>query len=555
MKKKKKKRDKVSYSLGFTMVSTELAQVPSDEESTKVDVAKLSALLATASEEDAASYTEIDEQRDALDTVESEEDVDASTLAALLQRYNQSMSVSMSMSGEEDAKLQNADSDVKETDDTEEDEDDDDIDEDGYAARANDIMQRYKTKYAMSEESEQTSAESDEDGEEKEEDEEHRDVDIDGVEEGDATFSECIEERAEELINKSRQMLDSSEMKVQEEEGKKDGDDIGAESVEEVDLLANVEIGEEIGSQTFEEDAPPELDTASSEESVEEEEEEVESEMAEEDLVEDVPAEDDDLEGVGSEPAEDEVLENVDSELLEDVEIGEEAVADIEDSASNATEVTEDLEEMMAQLMQENEELKKKKELQKRIDDLAKENQKLKESTNEAPQRSALASVACKFDDAVTTAVTKVSKIMVCAPADEDIFDAEGGLVTMSDESFPSSGDPQDENGVCYVSSTWVTDGAMDENLNLQSAARSNAYKMKMQACNEKHHPHAPAEESPPMSGPVSLIDATLLEARIVTGEATNATTDDSLDEAMRRVEEAKQFIKSRSLLKTQANY
>ena len=549
------------------MVATELTQVPSDEESTTVDVAKLSALLATASEEDAASYTEIDEQRDALDTVESEEDVDASTLAALLQRYNQSMSVSMSMSGEEDAKLQNADSDVKETDDTEEDEDDDDIDEDGYAARANDIMQRYKTQYAMSEESEQTSAESDEDGEEKEVDEEHRDVDIDGVEEGDATFSECIEERAEELINKSRQMLDSSETKVQEEEGKEDGDDIDAESVEEVDLLANVEIGEEIGSQTFEEDAPcaPELDTASSEESVEEEEEEeVESEMAEEDLVEDVPAEDDDLEGVGSEPAEDEVLENVDSELLEDVEIGEEAAADIKGSASNATEVTEDLEEMMAQLMQENEELKKKKELQKRIDDLAKENQKLKESTNEAPQRSALASVACKFDDAVTTAVTKVSKIMVCAPADEDIFDAEGGLVTMSDESFPSSGDPQDENGVCVVgsesedgknvSSTWVTDGAMDENLNLQSAARSNAYHMKMQAYNEKYHP-APEESKPPMSDPVSLIDATLLEARIATGEATNATTADSLDEAMRRVEEAKQFIKNRSLLKTQANY
>lgn len=543
------------------MVATELTQVPSDEEPTTVDVAKLSAHLTTASEEDAASYTEIDEQRDALDTVESEEDVDASTLAALLQRYNQSMSVSMSMSGEEDAKLQNADSDVKETDGTEEDEDDDDIDEDGYAARANDIMQRYKTEYALSEDSEQTSADSDEDGEEKEEDEEqHRDVDIDGVEEGDATFSECIEERAEELINKSRQMLDSSEMKVQEEEGKEDGDDIDAESVEEVDLLANVEIGEEIGSQTFEEDA--EVDTASSE-SVEEEE--AESEMAEEDLVEDVPAEDEDLEGVGSEPAEDEVLEDVESELLEDVEIGEEAAADIEGSASNATEVTEDLEEMMAQLMKENEELKKKKELQKRIDDLAKENEKLKESTNEAPQRSALASVACKFDDAVTTAVTKVSKIMVCAPADEDIFDAEGGLVTMSDESFLSSGDPQDENGVCVVgsesedgknvSSTWVTDGAMDENLNLQSAARSNAYNMKMQAYNEKYHPHAPEESSSPMSDPVSLIDATLLEARIATGEATNATTADSLDEAMRRVEEAKQFIKNRSLLKTQANY
>lgn len=495
------------------MVATELTQVPSDEESTTVDVAKLSALLATASEEDAASYTEIDEQRDALDTVESEEDVDASTLAALLQRYNQSMSVSMSMSGEEDAKLQNADSDVKETDDTEEDEDDDDIDEDDYAARANDILQRYKTQYAMSEETEQTSAESDEDGEEKEEDEKHRDVDIDGVEEGDATFSDCIEERAEGLINKSRQMLDSSEMKVQEEEGKEDGDDIDAESVEEVDLLANVEIGEEFGSQTFEE-----VDTASSQESVEEEEE---SEMAEE---------------------------------------------DIKGSTSNATEVTEDLEEMMAQLMQENEELKKKKELQKRIDDLAKENQKLKESTNEAPQRSALASVACKFDDAVTTAVTKVSKIMVCAPVDEDIFDAEGGLVTMSDESSPSSGHPQDEeNGVCVVgsesedgknvSSTWVTDGAMDENLNLQSAARSNAYHMKMQAYNEKYHPHAPEKSKPPMSDPVSLIDATLLEARIATGEATNATTADSLDEAMRRVEEAKQFIKNRSLLKTQANY
>jgi hypothetical protein len=546
------------------MVATELTQVPSDEESTMVDVAKLSAPLATASEEDAASYTEIDEQRDALDTVESEEDVDASTLAALLQRYNQSMSVSMSMSGEEDAKLQNADSDVKETDDTEEDEDDDDIDEDGYAARAKDIMQRYKTEYALSEDSEQTSADSDEDGEEKEEDEEqHRDVDIDGVEKGDATFSECIEERAEELINKSRQMLDSSEMNVQEEEGKEDGDGIDAESVEEVDLLANVEIGEELGSQTFEEDA--EVDTSSSE-SVEEEE--AESEMTEEDLVEDVPAEDEDLEGVGSEPAEDEVLEDVESELLEDVEIGEEAAADIECSASNATEVTEDLEEMMAQLMKENEELKKKKELQKRIDDLAKENKKLKESTNETPQRSALASVACKFDDAVTTAVTKVSKIMVCAPADEDIFDAEGGLVTMSDESFPSSGDPQDENGVCVVgsesedgknvSSTWVTDGAMDENLNLQSAARRNAYNMKMQAYNEKYHPHAPEESKPPMSDhPVSLIDATLLEARIATGEATNATTADSLDEAMRRVEEAKQFIKNRSLLKTQtqANY
>jgi regulator of protease activity HflC (stomatin/prohibitin superfamily) len=98
----------------------------------------------------------------------------------------------------------------------------------------------------------------------------------------------------------------------------------------------------------------------------------------------------------------------------------------------------------------------------------------------------------------------------------------------------------------------------MDENLNLQSAARRNAYNMKMQAYNEKYHPHAPEESKPPMSDhPVSLIDATLLEARIATGEATNATTADSLDEAMRRVEEAKQFIKNRSLLKTQtqANY
>ena len=64
---------------------------------------------------------------------------------------------------------------------------------------------------------------------------------------------------------------------------------------------------------------------------------------------------------------------------------------------------------MMAQLMKENEKLKKKKELQKRIDDLAKENQKLKESTNEAPQRSALASVACKFDDAVSGTQEKTS--------------------------------------------------------------------------------------------------------------------------------------------------
>ena len=213
---------------------------------------------------------------------------------------------------------------------------------------------------------------------------------------------------------------------------------------------------------------------------------------------------------------------------------------------------------MMAQLMEENDELKKKKDLQKRINELAEENEQLKKSTG-APQRNVLASMACKFDDAVTTAVVKVSKIMVCAPADEDIFDPDVFDAT-SNEDFPSSGHPQDdENGVCIVGSASdeadygkeVMFDAMDENTtNIQSAARTASYKMKMQAYNEKYHQNLPAENpATEMSEPPSFIDATLQEARLVTGEVV---ADKSMNEAMRRVEEAKQFVKNRSVLKTQ---
>ena len=444
------------------MVATELTKAPSDEEYIMTE----------------------DDQRDELDTAESE-DLDADTLAALLQRYKSSVTVSMSSSVDDDdtsqhlQKTESTDIDVNKADDggddTNDDVDDDDLDEDEYVARANDIINKYKTRYSLSDDSEQFSADPHEDE--------------DGIDEGKASesFRECVEKEIAEDLKKE------TPLKIEEEESEEEGEETVQDDVfEEVKSLEDVNIGdEEIAAN----------------------------------------------------------LSNIDAE--------------VEESASEATDGTEDLEEMITKLMQENNDLKKKKELerkkelQKRINDLAQENAKLKKSSDPVPQRSALANMACKFDDAVTSAMTKVSKIMVCAPAEDDICDPEDDLTTVSDECSP-----QYETGVCDVGSdsfgqfehglkafssfSHVT----DENMHLQSApARPSTYQLKMQAYNEKYK----AEDSnqPVKTTPATTIDAALQEARIATG----AATDDSLYEAMRRVEEAKQFIKNRSVLKaTQVN-
>ena len=534
------------------MVATELAQVPSDEEYNM-------AIKPSATEEDAASCIEGDEERDVLETAESE-DID---LAALMQRYKTSLSVSMS--GEEDAsqplqKVESADNDAKEAGD------DDDLDEDEYAARANDIMKRYKLQYALSDDSEQTSAGSyDDDDDDDGGAEEESQVDVDEASEN---FRECIEDRAEELVNKVRQELETSEVEAEQvvEEGEEFeveiGEEMGSETfvedalehvesanpnleeevvmVEEVvveaALLENVEIGEKIGSESFEE------------ETVEEEHvEEVESETFEEDDLEQVSEEvDDDLEEVESESFEEEKEQ-------EEVAVGEEIqeeevdapasnVTEVEASASAATDGSEDLEAMITQLMQENEELKKKKELQKRIYALAQENEKLKKS----PKRNALADMACKFDDAVSTAVAKVSNIMVCAPADEDIFDPdtfdpERG--TMSEEENEND-DDLGQSEYDHIRVLSPLSHMTDENTNyFQSApAPPSSFQLKMQAYNERH-------QEPFKPKPTVTVEEALQEARTASGLPTDA----SLDDAMRRIEEAKQYIKNRTaVLKVQ---
>jgi hypothetical protein len=605
------------------MVATGLTQVHSDEDYNM-------AIKLSATEEDAASCIE-NEERDALDTAASDDDID---LAALMRRYKASLSVSMS--GEEDAsqppqKVESADSDVKEADD-------DDLDEDEYVARANNIMQRYKLQYALSDDSEQTSAASDDDdvgGEEESQ------VDVDEVSD---TFRGCIEDRAEELINKCRQGLASSDVKVEEEE-------------EEEEEEFHVEIGVEMGSQTFEEDAielvvsetvkeehQEEVKSESVEEDdldleqvesgatgeedldevepevVEEEEEKEEDEIGEEiqeeveevdvgeesqevveevELVEEIQEEVEEVEiveDIQEEVEEVEIDEDIQEEVgeveidediqeeedLEEVEIGEEiqeeevvaastsnvvtdveastsiVVAEVEASTSNATDECEDLEEMVTKLMQENDQLKKKKELQKRIYELSQENEQLKKS----PKRNALADMACKFDDAVTTAVAKVSKIMVCAPSDEDIFDPEEGFTTMSEVSG------ENQNGVCAVGSDESDDFGRfeydhkqvqvlspvslmtDENTNyLQTAppAHPSTFQLKMQAYNQKYQlPQEPVKPKPSVT-----IEDALREARVASG----VSADTSLDDAMRRVEEAKKYIKNRSVLKAQQNF
>jgi len=587
------------------------------------------AIKPSASEEDG---------RDVLDTVESE-DID---LAALMQRYQGSLSVSMS--GEDVAsvslnKVESADSDVKEDD-----VDYDDLDEDEYAARANDIMQRYKMQYALSDDTELSSADSSDDYDGV--DEESK-AEVDTAE----SFRECIEDRAEELVNKSRQMLESLVVDEEEED---------EEDTEVVDLLENVEIGEEI-TESFEEDALEHVQSgAVTEEHLEEvesepvkeddlehvesnaheeeekehvevaqeilveaesgsaEEEEtehvevseeipveIESGSAEEEVTEDVEMDEEILVETESGSAEEEEEEVEDVEVddeeipletetgsadLEEVEIGEEiqedeveastvniveadaeastcnsVVAEVEASASNsvtdvkastsnsvAAEVeasskdadeSEDLEEMISKLEQENVALKKKKELKKRIYELAQENDQLKMS----PQRNALANMAIKFDDAVANAVSKVSKIMVCAPDDEDIFDFEGGFPQMSGEH---------ENGVCAVGSESDNFGqldckqvqvlspvSLDENTNYFPAPPT-AFQLKMQAYNQKY-------QGPVKPEPAVTVSDVLKEARLAAG----VETDDSLANAVRRVEEAKQYIRNRSVLKAQENF
>jgi len=581
------------------------------------------AIKPSASEEDG---------RDVLDTVESE-DID---LAALMQRYQGSLSVSMS--GEDAAsvslnKVESADSDMKEDD-----VDYDDLDEDEYAARANDIMQRYKMQYALSDDTELSSADSSDDYDVV--DEESK-TEVDKAE----SFRECIEDRAEELVNKSRQMLES--LVVDDEE-----EDEEEEEAELVDLLENVEIGEEI-TESIEEEAiehvqsgtvteehleevesqPVQEDDLEHVESnaLEEEEEEhvevakeivveaesrsaeeeetehaevseetpveIESGSAEEEETEAVEIDEEILVETESGSAEEEEVEDVEvdetetgSVDLEEVEVGEEiqedeveastiniveadveastcnsVAAEVEASASNsvtdakasasnsvAAEVeasskdedeSEDLEEMITKLEQENEVLKKKKELKKRIYELSQENDQLKMS----PQRNALANMAIKFDDAVANAVSKVSKIMVCAPDDEDIFDFEGGFPQMSGEH---------ENGVCAVGSDSDNFGqldckqvqvlspvSLDENTNYFPAPPT-AFQLKMQAYNQKY-------QGPIKPEPAVTVSDVLKEARIAAG----VETDDSLANAVRRVEEAKQYIRNRSVLKAQENF
>lgn len=491
------------------------------------------AIQRSATEEDAAaaSCIEEDEERDVLDTAASD-DID---LEALMQRYKGSLSASLSeeeIAPEPVQKVESAGS-----------------DEDEYAARANNIMQRYKLKYAVSDDSEQTSADSVDGAEEESQ------VDVD---EASDNFGECIEDSAEELINTCHQAPESSEVKIDEEEV--------VVIAAEVDLLENVEIGEDIVSQTFEKDAIELVSKTVTKEHVEE----VKSESFEQNDLEQIESsasEEEDVNEVKSESFDEEEMEEV--EIGEEVEEEEEEVvavastvtgveastsivdAKVEASASNC----DDLEEMVTKLMQENEELKKKKELQKRIYLLAQENEKLKRSS---PKRNALADMACKFDDAVTTAVARVSKIMVCAPTDEDIFDSEGAFTTMSQVSG------EHQNGVCTVGSESDDVGLFeyddkvlllspvshmtDENTHFFQSAPSqlNSFQLKMQAYNKKYQ--LPQESL--KSKPTLTVEEALREARIATG-----VPDTSLDDAMSRVKEAKQFIKNRSVLKAKENF
>lgn len=251
---------------------------------------------------------------------------------------------------------------------------------------------------------------------------------------------------------------------------------------------------------------------------------------------------------VNSELVENDVLEQGEPSMLEtesyEVEIGEEiqeeeveasnaSAADAPtrnsatkvEASSNDADESKELEEMVTKLTLENEALKKKKVLKKRIYELSQENDKLKRCT----QRNALANIAVKFDDAVNNAVAKVSK-MVCKPDDADIF--EGGFPEMSEG---------DENGDCVLDSEPAFGRRLEykhvEVLSPISHMTENTnYFQSAQAPSDKYQPIKPKS-----SVSVSVNDV-LEEARLASGVVT---IDDWSDDASRRVEEAKRYIKN----------
>jgi hypothetical protein len=87
-----------------------------------------------------------------------------------------------------------------------------------------------------------------------------------------------------------------------------------------------------------------------------------------------------------------------------------------------------------------------------------------------------------------------------------------------------------------------------DENTHFFQSAPSqlNSFQLKMQAYNKKYQ--LPQESLKPK--PTLTVEEALREARIATG-----VPDTSLDDAMSRVKEAKQFIKNRSVLKAKENF
>lgn len=578
-----------------------------------------------------------------LDTVESE-DID---LAALMKRYQGSLSVSVSEEEGVPISLKQVDtaaSDDKDTDDV----DYDDLDEDEYAARANDIMKRYKMQFALSDDTEDNSSDEDDTA----------DDDVDETE----PARESVVDRADDLVNKSRQLLESSKADREKEEEEEDHvDNVVA------DLLADVEIGEEIA---FEETA---LEQVQSGTGVEEHFDEVESKTGEVDVLEQIEPKTEEEEGkevieieeeikleTKSGSAEEEELEAVEideeiqlesgtgsaeEEEMEDVEIDEEiqedeveastvdiVEAEVEESSGTAVEAeaeasssqsvaevvasssqsdaeveastskiteavasaiksvaeavssstsksvaevalstsksvaevasstsnsvaeaeassndaveSEELEEMITKLTQENEVLKKKKEMKKRIYQLEQENDQLKMS----PQRNALANMAIKFDDAVANAVARVSKIMVCAPEDEDIFEEGFPEESVGDENKIFAVDPASDFGRLEYKQKQVLSPVShmtDENTTsflVSAPAPPNSYQLKMQAYHQKY-------KDPIKPRPAVTVKDVLKEARLASGVG-----DDEGEDAMRRVEEAKLYIKNRSVLKMKGN-
>ena len=181
--------------------------------------------------------------------------------------------------------------------------------------------------------------------------------------------------------------------------------------------------------------------------------------------------------------------------------------------------------------------------MKKRIYQLEQENDQLKMS----PQRNALANMAIKFDDAVANAVARVSKIMVCAPEDEDIF--EDGFPEESENRIFAV-DPTSDFGRLEYKQKQVLSPVShmtDENTTsfvVSAPAPPNSYQLKMQAYHQKY-------KDPIKPKPAVTVNDVLKEARLASGVGNN----DSFEDAMRRVEEAKRYIKNRSVLQAKANF